>query len=128
MELSFCQRECFACSGRINGSTRRRFLTTIDTSVRFRMTIPMENRSKDELFRSLDVALRYYNKADFKIKQIDCDGEFRVMMDEVQDELDVEMNYANPGDHVPEAERNNRTIKERVRVGYYRLPYRKFAI
>eukprot|EP00980_Cylindrotheca_fusiformis_P023601 scaffold10669_cov67-Cylindrotheca_fusiformis.AAC.1 len=46
-------------------------------------------------------------------------------MDEVQDELDVEMNYANPGDHVPEAERNNRTIKERVRVGYYRLPYRK---
>eukprot|EP00980_Cylindrotheca_fusiformis_P017121 scaffold5263_cov73-Cylindrotheca_fusiformis.AAC.1 len=92
------------------------FLTTIDTSVRFRMTIPMENRSKDELFRSLDVALRYYNKADFKIKRIDCDGEFRVMMDEVQDELDVEMNYANPGDHVPEAERNNRTIKERVRV------------
>eukprot|EP00980_Cylindrotheca_fusiformis_P018259 scaffold5933_cov78-Cylindrotheca_fusiformis.AAC.1 len=73
----------------------------------------MENRSKDELFRSLDVALRYYNKAVFKIKRIDCDGEFRVMMDEVQDELDVEMNYANPGDHVPEAERNNRTIKER---------------
>eukprot|EP00980_Cylindrotheca_fusiformis_P022299 scaffold9176_cov129-Cylindrotheca_fusiformis.AAC.23 len=26
------------------------FLTTIDTSVRFHMTIPMENRSKDELF------------------------------------------------------------------------------
>eukprot|EP00980_Cylindrotheca_fusiformis_P020829 scaffold7825_cov87-Cylindrotheca_fusiformis.AAC.3 len=101
------------------------FLTTIDKSVRFRMTIPIENCSKDELFRGLDVALRYYNKADFRIKRIECDGEFRVMMDQVQDDLDVEMNYANPGDHVPEAERNNRTVKERVRVGYYRIPYKK---
>eukprot|EP00980_Cylindrotheca_fusiformis_P016549 scaffold4962_cov112-Cylindrotheca_fusiformis.AAC.3 len=101
------------------------FLTTIDKSVQFRMTIPIENRSKDELFRGLDVALRYYNKADFRIKRIECDGEFRVMMDQVQDDLDVEMNYANPGDHVPEAERNNRTVKERVRVGYYRIPYKK---
>eukprot|EP00980_Cylindrotheca_fusiformis_P012484 scaffold3071_cov84-Cylindrotheca_fusiformis.AAC.2 len=88
------------------------FLTTIDKSVRFRMTIPIENRSKDELFRGLDVALRYYNKADFRIKRIECDGEFRVMMDQVQDDLDVEMNYANPGDHVPEAERNNCRMHE----------------
>eukprot|EP00980_Cylindrotheca_fusiformis_P016548 scaffold4962_cov112-Cylindrotheca_fusiformis.AAC.2 len=89
------------------------------------MTIPVGNRTKDELFLGLDVALRYYNKADFRIKGIECDGEFRVMMDEVQDDLDVEMNYANPGDRVPEAERNNQTVKERFRVGYYRIPYTK---
>jgi hypothetical protein len=33
------------------------------------------------------------------------------------------MNYANPQEHVPEAERNNRVIKERVRASYHRLPY-----
>ena len=47
------------------------------------------------------------------------------MMDEVKDNLDIEMNYANAFNHVPEAERNNRTIKERVRAAYHRLPYKK---
>ena len=34
------------------------------------------------------------------------------------------MNFANAQEHVPEAERNNRVIKERVRATYHRLPYR----
>ena len=38
---------------------------------------------------------------------------------------DVEMNYTNAGDHVPEAEQNNCTIKERVRAAFHRLPYKK---
>ena len=34
------------------------------------------------------------------------------------------MNYTNAGDHVPEAERNNRALQERVQTTYHRLPYR----
>ena len=34
------------------------------------------------------------------------------------------MNFANPGDHVPEAERNNQTTKERIRAAFHRLPYK----
>ena len=34
------------------------------------------------------------------------------------------MQYCNAQDHVPEAERNNRTIKERVRVNFYQLPFK----
>ena len=45
-------------------------------------------------------------------------------MDQVQDDLDVVMNYTNASNHVPEAERNNRTIKERIRAAYHRLPYK----
>ena len=45
-------------------------------------------------------------------------------MDPVMDELQVTMEYAPAGDHVPEAERNNRTIKERVRATFHRLPYK----
>ena len=33
-------------------------------------------------------------------------------MNEVKDKLEVKMNFANAQDHVPEAEWNNRTIKE----------------
>ena len=40
------------------------------------------------------------------------------MMNKVSDDLDVVMNYTNASDHVPEAERNNRTIKERIRATF----------
>ena len=45
-------------------------------------------------------------------------------MDDIKDDLDIDMNYASAQEHVPEAERNNRVIKERVRATYHRLPYR----
>jgi hypothetical protein len=45
------------------------------------------------------------------------------MMDKVKDNLELTMNFTNAQDHVPEAERNNRTIKERIRASYPRLPY-----
>ena len=34
------------------------------------------------------------------------------------------MNYTAKGKHVPEAERNNRTIGERIRANYHNLPYK----
>jgi hypothetical protein len=43
------------------------------------------------------------------------------MMERVNDNLDVNMNAQ---DHVPEAERNNQTIKERIRAAYHCLPYK----
>ena len=49
------------------------------------------------------------------------------MMERVSDDLDVVMNYTNAQDHVPEAERNNKTIKERVRAAFHRLPFKKIA-
>jgi hypothetical protein len=55
---------------------------------------------------------------------IHWDGEFCAMMDKVKDNLGVCMNFTNTLDHVPEAERNNRTIKEWVRAAYHQLPYK----
>jgi hypothetical protein len=47
------------------------------------------------------------------------------MMDQISDDLDIEMNYTTTVDHVPEAERNNCTLKERIRAIYYHmLPYK----
>ena len=78
----------------------------------------------DELYRAVDVVLHKYNsKRGFNIMSINCDQEFRPIMERVADDLDVEMNYATTDEHVPEAERNNRTIKERVRAIYNSMPY-----
>ena len=44
-------------------------------------------------------------------------------MDNIKDDLDVTMNYANPGDHVTEIERSNRTVKEKYRAQYHRLTF-----
>jgi hypothetical protein len=46
------------------------------------------------------------------------------MMDKVKDDLGVCMNFTNALDHVPEAERNNRNIKECIQAAYHRLPYK----
>ena len=47
------------------------------------------------------------------------------MMDKVSNDMNIEMNYTNAQDHVPEAERNIRTIKERVRTAFHHLPYKR---
>jgi hypothetical protein len=100
------------------------FMTTIDKTVQFRSTLPIENRTHEEYYRVLDMVLRLYNSAGFHIKIIHCNREFRAMMDKVKDDLSVCMNFTNALDHVPEAERNNSTIKEQVRAAYHQWPYK----
>ena len=82
-------------------------LTSIDRTIKFRSLVPIDSKKREEYFRALDVIFRKYNAVGFAIKCILCDGEYKSMMDEVKDDLDVDMNYANPQDHVPEAEHNN---------------------
>ena len=97
--------------------------TGVDLTVRNRGLVPVDNRTADQLYGALDVMLRHYNKAGFQIKSIHCDGEFKPLMDEVADTLEVDMNYTSGNEHVPEAERNNRVIAERFRARFSELPY-----
>ena len=46
------------------------------------------------------------------------------MLEHLQDELDIQINCVAAGEHVPEAERNNRLIKERVRATFHSLPFK----
>ena len=65
-------------------------LTAIDRSIRFRSLVTMNNRTAPELFECLDQILRLYNGAGFLIKTISCDGEFKSLMDQVKDDLNVQ--------------------------------------
>ena len=99
------------------------FLTSIDMPVRFRTANYMDKVNKDHFYTALDRVLRKYNAAGFYVRHIHADSELQPIMDEVKDGLDVTVHVAAPDKHVPPAERNNRTIKERTRVCFHRLPY-----
>jgi hypothetical protein len=99
-------------------------LTAINRTIKFRSLVPMNTKQHVKYYRALDQILRHYNQAGFVIRTIHCDGEFHSMMEKVEDDLYVDMNFTNAQDHVPEAEWNNQTIKERIRAAYHRLPYK----
>jgi hypothetical protein len=82
-------------------------LTVIDQTIKFRSLVPMNTKQHVKYYRALDQILRHYNRAGFVIRTRHCDGEFHGMMEKVEDNLDVDMNFANAQDHVPEAEQNN---------------------
>ena len=99
------------------------FLTGIDKTIRYRTTISLSDRTADTLYEAIDVAFRQYNKAGFTISWIYCDGEFKPLMNQVIDELDVQLNCASKNEHVGDAERNNRTAGDHLRTMFHHSPY-----
>ena len=73
----------------------------------FRTAEPLENGTQDEIYKALDYALRIYNNGGYTVREIECNGEFKPLMNRVKDDLGVTINYSNAQDHVPAAERNN---------------------
>ena len=76
------------------------------------------------LFSGIDKILQFYNHVDIYIKMIHADNEFRSILHELLDKWDVDINFCNPGEHVPHIERENRTQQERFRVNSYWLPFK----
>jgi len=100
------------------------FFTSIDGKIMFRSCVPIDNRKEDEFYRALDVVLRHYNGAGYRITDGHCDREFTSLMDRVKDDLNIRLHYTGADDHVPAAERNNRTIQERFRSMFHLLLYK----
>ena len=61
---------------------------------------------------ALDSVITTYNQGGFTIKYIYCDNEFCTLVNIVASKNHVTMNYANPQEHVPETNRDNRVIKK----------------
>lgn len=101
------------------------FLTTVSRDIQYRTAMPLV-ATNDKAYRSaVQEVVRYYNIGGFTIGSIYCDNEYRPLRGTLQDEFGISMNFANPQEHVPEAERNNRTIKERIRSTFHRLLFSK---
>ena len=88
-----------------------KFLTTIGCPLYYWKTAYLESNKAEAIYLSLDAILRCYNGGGYKVSNITCDNGFRAIFEEVSENLDVTMEYANPQDHEPHIKRNNRTIK-----------------
>jgi len=85
----------------------RVFLSAIGKPIYYRDAVVIEDKKKTSFYKALDVMLRRYNRAGYTVTTVSCDNEFRSLMDEVQDQLNIDMDYTNPGDHESSAKRNN---------------------
>lgn len=83
----------------------------------------MSNKTSKVYRSALKEMICIYNKAVFWIVEIRCDNEYNGMLDKVEDKFQVQINYALAQEHVPEAKRNNRMLKEQYRAIYHCLPY-----
>jgi hypothetical protein len=101
------------------------FLTTISKRILYR-TAQWLTPNKPQVCRSeLNAVFDIYQRAGFKVKCVHCDGEFKSIVRLLkEDHPGLESNEYNAQEHVPEAERNNRTIKERVRAAFHFIPFK----
>ena len=101
------------------------FLATIDRSVRFRSMYNIAHRDHDTFKVILQNIVSLYNDAGFEINVLHCDNEFEAMKQHVKDAHGILLNLSNPGEHQSDAERNNRTLRERIMAAFHRLPYKR---
>ncbi len=100
------------------------FLTTIDKTIKECTSMPLTDEEHHTIFEAPDAVPRHYNKANYLIDAIECDGAFKDIMAPVADELHVKMHYTNRKDHMPEVEHHVKTVKEQVRTMLHGLPYK----
>ena len=99
------------------------FLVTISKRIKYTTIDPIPSRRKSDMLNAFDNVFRIYNTAEFQIKMIHADPEFKIFKDDFAD-IDIELNCASAQEHVPDVERAIRTIKERYRSMFNRLPYK----
>ena len=104
----------------VNGLT---FLTTISEKIQFRTANYLPNRKKATIFEAIDHVFRLYSAAGFHISHLRVDPEFYPLLEPLADKLDCQINKLPAQAHVPPAERNNRTLQERIRCVYSAMPF-----
>ena len=58
------------------------------------------------------------------MERIHAKTEFRKMMSNLKNNLEIEMNFTLPGKHVPTIERYNQVLQERYVISLYRIPFK----
>jgi hypothetical protein len=123
-ELSEVQRDVVLSMDGMTVNSLK-FLTTISHEICNRTAQYAQNNTAKVYEKSLDEIMCIYKRGQFQVTEIHCDNEFHKLLDPFSAKQDpiIKVNYATANEHVPRAERNNRTIQERVRADYHQLPY-----
>jgi hypothetical protein len=125
-ELTVKQQDVTLCINgmKVNGLS---FLTTISKNICYRTAQFITSKSISLYKEALKEVIQVYNKAGFKISKIRADNEFRPLKETMLEHFGIKLNFANPQEHVPEAERNHCVIKERIQATYHQLPFKQLT-
>ena len=99
------------------------FLTSISEDIHYRTAQYIKNRKSETYNNAMKELIGLYQKADFKIKNINCDKEFENIFNDLAQKMEININIIPAQAHVAKAERNIRVIKERIRSNVHNLPY-----
>ena len=102
------------------------FLTSVARRLQLRTVQHMAKRRKGFLISGIKAITSYYDSHNFHVSRMFFDCEFEPLKADSQALGGLEIFTTGQNDHVPEAERNNRTIKERVRSLLAKLPFNKY--
>jgi len=101
-----------------------RFFMSISRNVRFGTSEMIENMRETTLLSCFKNILGVYRQRGFRVRHALMDGQFEPLRGDLA-AMGVELNTASNDEHVPEIERYNRTVKERVRGIYNTLPFKR---
>lgn len=99
-------------------------LSTIDSRIKYWAMVPLKNCTAAILYEGIDNVIQRCNRNTIYVTSIESDWEFKNQFEPIEDNMDAKFNYAPQGQHVPQVERNNRTISDRIRTAVHYLPYR----
>jgi hypothetical protein len=89
------------------------FFITISRHIHFGTVEMIANQRMDTIQKSITAVVNVYKQRDFNITHILLDGEFEPLRGNLA-AMGIQMNLATHDEHVPEAERFIRTLKDRV--------------
>jgi hypothetical protein len=102
-----------------------KFLSTISRDIYYRTVHYIPTTEAKNYQTTMTDVCGVYRRGGFQVTHIIYDNEFHASMDPIAASQNppITMHYAAAQQHMPEAERNNRVIKEQFRAVYHRLPY-----
>jgi hypothetical protein len=100
------------------------FFVTVSRNIRFCTAEMIPNQNGTTLITGLKQVKAIYAKRGFIITSVLMDGQFDSLRGDIAD-LQITLNTVARDEHVPEVERQVRTIKERARAVYNTLPFPK---
>ena len=100
------------------------FLMSISRHIRFGTAQHIKNQQGTTILNGIRAIHQVYLQRGFRIRNAFMDGQFEPLRGNLA-ELGIVLNTASNDEHVPEIERQIRTVKERTRAIYCTLPFKK---
>ena len=98
------------------------FMVTVSKNMKCLTANHLKLRTRQSCHRAMDKVFGRCNNAGFQIARIECDREFKPVMEPIKTAMGIHMNHASAHEHVPEIERSDRVLQERCRAAFHHLP------